>query len=119
MDETNINEEIARREAAAEMERTRAELEAKVLAFEQEKIKFETAKALGEKKLPVEFAEYLMAGNIDETLARIKKFEKEYLQAVETAVNEKLKGSAPPSGKSAPAPNNFMKTIYANQIRRK
>ena len=103
----------------AEFEAQRLELDKKIAAFEREKLKYETAKALGEKKLPVEFAEYLIAEDSEQTTARIKVFEENYRKAVEAAVNERLKGSAPPSGKSAPAPNNFMKTIYANQIKRR
>lgn len=116
---TQIEEEIARREAAAEMEKTRAELEAKIAAFEREKLKYETAKTLGEKKLPVEFAEYLIAEDEEKTQARIKKFETEYLKAVEAAVNEKLKGSAPPSGNATIQQPSFMKTIFDNQIKRR
>ena len=116
---TQIEEEIARREAAAEFEKTRAELEAKITAFEREKLKYETAKTLGEKKLPVEFAEYLIAEDAEKTAARIKKFETEYLKAVEAAVNEKLKGSAPPSGNATIQQPSFMKTIFDNQIKRR
>ena len=116
---TQIEEEIARREAAAEMEKTRAELEAKIAAFEREKLKYETAKTLGEKKLPVEFAEYLIAEDEEKTAARIKKFEAEYLKAVESAVNEKLKGSAPPSGNATIQQPSFMKAIFDNQIKRR
>lgn len=108
----------------AELENTRRELEAQRVEFEREKIKYEAAKVLGQRNLPVEFVEYLIAEDNPKTLERITTFEKQYRKAIETAVTERLKGKAPPSGGQnveaggKGASKAFMQAIYSQQIRR-
>lgn len=111
--------EDERREA--ELESTRRELEEQRREFEREKIKFETAKVLSQRGLPVEFTDYLLADDAAKTLERIATFEKTYRKGIEAAVNERLKGKAPPISSDKPTGatgSAFMRAIYDNQIRR-
>ena len=83
-------------------------------------------KVLAERKIPVQFMEYLIADDNESTLERIKTFEKEYKAAIETAVSERLKGKAPQAGagnKNQPSGNprvkdGYMKIIADNQVKR-
>ena len=69
--------------------------------FEQEKAEFahkslvaETVKQLGEKGIPVEFAEMAAGADAETAQANIKTLEKAWKNAVEKAVDERIKASA-------------------------
>ena len=104
----------------AELENARAELEKQKAAFTVEKIKYEAAKVLSARNLPVDFVDYLIGEDNESTLENIKTFEKKFNKAVEDAVTAKLKGKAPQTcGKSVEGGSKkeaFMKTIYDAQI---
>ena len=110
----------------AEIENGRKELEVKEKELQRKELMLEMTKVLAERKIPVQFMEYLIADDNESTLERIKTFEKEYKAAIEAAVNEKLKGKTPPSGAgnnndSGNTPrvrNGFMKIIADNQVKR-
>lgn len=55
----------------------------------------ETTKQLSSKNLPIEFADYLMADDAENTFNRISEFESKWNAALEVAINERLKGNAP------------------------
>ena len=110
----------------AEIESSRKELEAKEKELQRKELMLEMTKVLAERKIPVVFMEYLIADDNESTLERIKTFEKEYKAAIESAVNEKLKGKTPPSGagnkndsgSSPRVKDGFLKIIADNQVKR-
>lgn len=75
-------------------EKVLAEREA---ALEKANLLNETTKQLSSKNLPIEFADYLMADDAENTFNRIAEFESKWNAALEVAVNERLKGNAPAS----------------------
>lgn len=75
-------------------EKALAEREA---ALEKANLLNETTKQLSSKNLPIEFADYLMADDAENTFNRIAEFESKWNAALEVAVNERLKGNAPAS----------------------
>lgn len=64
-------------------------------ALERANLLNETTKQLSSKNLPIEFADYLMADDAENTFNRISEFESKWNAALEIAVNERLKGNAP------------------------
>ena len=110
----------------AEIENSRKELELKEKELQRKELMLEMTKVLAERKIPVQFMEYLMADDNESTLERIKTFEKAYKAAIEVGVNERLKGKAPQagSGKRTQITGNergkgsFMKAILDNQVKR-
>lgn len=113
---------------AAELENSRKELEAKETELKKKELKLEMVKVLADRKIPVQFMDYLIAEDNESTLSRITAFEKEFKKAVEAGVNEKLKGKTPPAGASAGSAsgasggagvtNGFFDAIYNNQVKR-
>lgn len=113
---------------AAELENSRKELEAKEAELKKKELKLEMIKVLADRKIPVQFMDYLIAEDNESTLSRITAFEKEFKKAVEAGVNEKLKGKAPTAGASAGSAagatgnagvtNGFFDAIYKNQVKR-
>lgn len=61
-------------------------------------MKIETINTLAEKKLPVEFADYLMADSAENTAANIDKFATLWQAKIEETVNQKLAGPTPKAG---------------------
>ena len=108
----------------AEIESARHELELKEKELQRKELLLEMTKVLDERKIPVKFMEYLIADDNESTLKRITDFEREYKTAIETAVNERLKGKTPPAGGKAQiggtprVKDGFIKTILDNQSKR-
>lgn len=112
----------------AEIENSMKELEEKEKELQRKELMIEMTKVLAERKIPVQFMDYLIAEDSESTLDRIKTFEKEFKKAVEESVNEKLKGKVPPSstgnknlssGNNAPrSKDDIMKIIADNQVKR-
>lgn len=108
----------------AEIESARHELEIKEKELQRKELLLEMTKVLDERKIPVKFMEYLIADDNESTLKRITDFEREYKNAIETAVNERLKGKTPPAGGKNQIGGNvrvkdgFIKTILDNQAKR-
>ena len=93
--------EAERLSKMSEEERVKAELEAERAAFEEErtaylKEKMLTAceKELVRESLPVEFAKLLVTDDADSTSNNIKAFKDKWNNALEQAVNERLKANA-------------------------
>ena len=109
---------------AAELENSRKELEAKEAELKKKELRLEMVKVLADRKIPVQFMDYLIAEDSESTLSRITTFEKEFKKAVEDGVNEKLKGKAPAAGgtrtgeNGAGVSNGFFDAIYKNQVKR-
>lgn len=113
--------------AKAEIENGRKELELKEKELQRKELMLEMTKVLAERKIPVAFMEYLIAGDSELTLKRITTFEKEYNAAIKAAVDERLKGKAPQAGSgiknsaggnSSRAKDGFLKMIAENQVKR-
>ena len=86
--------------AKAERERKKfeekvARYEAEMKAFEQEKIKSQTMKLLGEKGLPIELCQFINSNTADEIMENVEVFEKCWSEAIEKSVSERLRGSVP------------------------
>ena len=109
---------------AAELENSRKELEAKEAELKKKELRLEMVKVLADRKIPVQFMDYLIDADSESTLARITTFEKEFKKAVEDGVNERLKGKAPAAGgtrtgdSGAGVSNGFFDAIYKNQVKR-
>lgn len=71
-------------------------------ALEEEKasilLRQDTTQLLAERKLNAGFVDFVMAGNADDTKARVDAFETMFRSAVEDAVLERIKGKTPPVG---------------------
>ena len=85
--------------AKAERERRKfeekvARYEAEMKAFEQEKIKNQTMKLLGEKGLPVELCQFIQSNTADEIMENVEVFEKCWSEAIEKSVNARLRTSS-------------------------
>lgn len=79
-------------------DKAKAEFEAERSAFQLEKIELEVTKQLAEKNLPISFAKMLVTDDADTSLKNIKKFEKDWQDALSKAVDEKVKGTSPRGG---------------------
>ena len=94
-------------EAKAEAERKAKLTEAEKLAeerkeFERMKMQFEyeqrvnsTSKVLASNNLPIEFADFLIGDSDEATTQRVDLFKNAFNEALEKAVNERLKGRTP------------------------
>jgi hypothetical protein len=70
--------------------------EAEKLKHQRDALELETTKILADKKLPTQFASFLITENdADKVKAHIDSFEQTFQSAVQSAVEERLKGSAP------------------------
>jgi hypothetical protein len=102
-----LSDEEKRKVLDEKRERELAEREKSIYKKELE---IAAIKILDGKKLPVKFAHLLLGDNADETHSNIETFEKEYHEAIEKQVNERMKGYTPKS--STPQ----SKTITMNDI---
>ena len=109
---------------AAELENSRKELEAKEAELKKKELRLEMVKVLADRKIPVQFMDYLIDADSESTLVRITTFEKAFKKAVEDGVNERLKGKAPAAGgtrtgeNGTGVTNGFFDAIYKNQVKR-
>lgn len=85
----------------AEFEKQREAFEAERKEFQRERLEAQTVKELSQSGLPVQFATYLMADDADTIKINIDTFKSQWQQAIEEAVNERLKGSTPKSANVA------------------
>jgi len=85
-------------------ERRTKELEDRERKIFRKELEIAAIKILDGKKLPVKFASLLLGDDADQTHSNIEAFEKEYHGAIESAVNERMKGFTPknatPAGKN-------------------
>lgn len=110
----------------AELENTRKELEAKEKELQTKELKLEMVKVLSDRKIPVEFMDFLISEDSESTMKNITTFEVALKKLVEAQVNEKLKGKAPKAGDGTGGngggtgvENGFFKAIHDNQVKRK
>lgn len=98
-------DEAARLAKMTAEERSKAEFQKRVSEFEEreakynaERLEFECTKQLAAESLPVEFASMLTGKDADATKQNIDSFKTAFNKAIEAAVTERLKGSAPRIG---------------------
>lgn len=85
-----------------ELEEREALFNQQQVALQRDKMLNETNKQLVSRGLPLDFADKLMAETAEDTLANIDAFEKQWQEAINNAVDSKIKGSTPTS----PLPKN-------------
>lgn len=71
------------------------ELAEKENAIRMKELHLDTIEVLAEEGLPVGFAEFLIKGDAETTNENIKKFKKEWQEALSKAVDERIKGKSP------------------------
>jgi len=71
------------------------ELAEKEKAIRMKELHLDTIEVLAEEGLPVGFAEFLIKGDAETTNENIKKFKKEWQEALSKAVDERIKGKSP------------------------
>ena len=96
--------------AAYMQQKKEKELSDREAAITRKELMAEAKNTLAEKKLPVSLAEVLNYTDADACNKSISAVEKAFQEAVEAAVNERLKGGTPP--KKAPQ-ENVTKETYA------
>ena len=86
-------------------ERAKAEFEAEKKAFESdraeyetERLEFEAVRQLSENKLPISFAKMCVGQDAEETKANIEAFKIAWSEAIQDAVNDRMKGTTPKAG---------------------
>ena len=78
----------------------REELDKERNEFEKERLRLQAEKELAIRKLPVNFSQYVLGDDADDTYERITVLEEEWQKAIETEVNERLKSKTPKLGTS-------------------
>ena len=78
----------------------REELDKERNEFEKERLRLQAEKELAIRKLPVNFSQYVLGDDADDTFDRITVLEEEWQKAIETEVNERLKSKTPKLGTS-------------------
>lgn len=71
------------------------ELAEKEQAIRMKELHLDTIEILSEENLPVGFAEFLIKNDAETTNENIKKFKKEWQEALSKAVDERIKGKSP------------------------
>ena len=78
----------------------REELDKERNEFEKERLRLQAEKELAIRKLPVNFSQYVLGDDADDTFDRITVLEEEWQKAIEAEVNERLKSKTPKMGSS-------------------
>lgn len=79
-----------------QFEKQKAEFEKKKAEFEHTQLTVTVGAELQKRGLSADFSQYLTADNAENSKANIDAFEKLFNEAVQTAVNDRLKGGKPP-----------------------
>lgn len=82
------------------LSKQREELNKERNEFEKERLKLQAEKELAIRKLPIEFAGYILGEDADDTFERITVMEEQWQKALETEINERLKSKTPRLGTS-------------------
>ncbi|BDR72642.1 hypothetical protein K144316041_13500 [Clostridium tetani] len=86
----------AEERAKAEFEKEKRKFEEERKSFQKQQLELEVIKELTNKNLPTDFSKYLIAENAETCMENIKTFETEFSDAIEKAVQERLKGGYTP-----------------------
>ena len=80
------------------LSKDREEFERERSEFEKERLKLQAEKELAIRKLPTEFAAYILGDDADDTFERITVLEEQWQKALEAEINERLKSKTPKLG---------------------
>ena len=89
------------------IDKERKELEDDKRIFQREKLLLETEKQLAARKLPVEFAKYVIGDSAESTLESITVFEEQWQEALDTGIRDRLKGPSPQQGQQVAGNKRF------------
>lgn len=78
----------------AEIEKMKKEFQEQQMAFEKSQMLAQTQKELGAKNLPIDLASQLVSDNAEATMKNIEIFEKAFNEALQNAVDLRLKSSS-------------------------
>lgn len=110
--------EEEKRKFQMEMDIQRAEFEKQREEFAKEKIALATVKNLSAKGLPVEFADFLVTSNEEQTNLNVEKFEMQWKtlmqQAIEKHVQERLQSTKQPTQAPKGEPKLMTRKEFAN-----
>jgi len=93
----------AEEKAKAEFEAQKAIWEAEKAEFEKQKLELSTTKKMNSEGLPSDFASLVIGADEEETDSNIEMFKSQWKEALEKAVNDRLKGATPKAGNSKPS----------------
>jgi hypothetical protein len=130
--ESELSEKIQRERSEAEelakmteAERLQREFDNQKQSFEEErksflreKLELQTVKSLQAEELPTEFSEFVLSDSAEKVSENIKRFKEQWQQAIEKAVDERLKGSTPKGSntKTAVKPEDFDNMNYQQRL---
>ncbi|MED1602610.1 DUF4355 domain-containing protein [Alkalihalophilus marmarensis] len=80
------------------LDKSKADIEAREKAIAQKELKLETINILNDRKLPISFADLLLAEDAEKTKGNVDVFEKAFREAVDVAVTDRLKSTPPTVG---------------------
>lgn len=80
------------------LEQSKKDIEERERAIKQKELKLDAIDVLSDKKLPIKFADMLLKDDAESTMDNIKLFEKEWQEAIDAAIIEKLKKKSPGFG---------------------
>lgn len=91
----------ANERAKAQFETDKQNFETERARYEAERFEFEAVKQLSEGKLPISFAKMCVGKDAEETKTNIETFKTAWGEALQNAVNERMKGTTPKTGGAA------------------
>lgn len=103
-----------------QLKQEREQFENERRQFERERLELQTVKELSAKGLPTEFSDLVIGEDADTTSENIKRFQGQWMSAIEDAVNERLKGKTPSASAhvgAAMSRAEFNKLPYAERQR--
>lgn len=98
------------------LEKREKEMAEKEKEYARKELKLTTIDILNERKLPIDFVDFIMTTDAETTKANIDSFEKLWQAKLEEAVNGKLKGSTPKSGSGTTLTKESIKNMSAAEI---
>jgi hypothetical protein len=101
-----------------EIAQQRAQLEAKAREVADATLRLSKIKVLGEKNVPMEFADYITGNSEEEIKTNLDTFLKRFDTAVQTRVNEKLLGAPKPQAGAEPQKGNQFEGMAFAEIER-
>lgn len=84
--------------AKAQFQTDKQNFETERAKYEAERLEFEAVKQLSEGKLPISFAKMCVGKDAEETKTNIEAFKTAWGEALQNAVNERMKGTTPKTG---------------------
>lgn len=91
----------ANERAKAQFETDKQNFETERARYEAERLEFEAVKQLSEGKLPISFAKMCVGKDAEETKTNIETFKTAWGEALQNAINERMKGTTPKTGGAA------------------